>query len=349
MATTHQQSLSVGQLVHVQARTWPGINQPGGVGRITGAHKHHVSVRYILDGRHEKEIDIRYVQLHNQQSRRNLRDRSMLLGRCRNCGSLRKDCGSCDVVQPEWMNNDSSSDDSLKEILQEIDGRFAKHMKLKARASRLQADLAEENLVASTKENDRAESSDDDDSILQELTQEVDTRAKVDRQRTRLQKWTISSPNERRKRRLTKRQDERSQSGSTVEEPVLAHARVDDKADSPHTVASKASSSLLFASPDIDGEEEEEELEKLSSLFDQQAESVSDTFMEDDGNGALVFAGDEFIQPEGDADQLPYDVQDQARRVPYGELATFFDRMVAQLEDDKVPKARSRLMNLERQ
>jgi hypothetical protein len=45
----------VGQLVNVAPRTWPGINQPGGIGRITGFALDSVSVRYVLDGPHEKE------------------------------------------------------------------------------------------------------------------------------------------------------------------------------------------------------------------------------------------------------------------------------------------------------
>lgn len=105
-------SFTVGQLVNVQSRTWPGINQPGGVGRVTAVSTGTTSeedagssssslllysVKYVLDGRHEKRIEAQYVQPHQQQSM--LRDRSMLLGRCTRCGSLRRDCGSCELHQ----------------------------------------------------------------------------------------------------------------------------------------------------------------------------------------------------------------------------------------------------------
>jgi hypothetical protein len=61
----------------------------------------HVSVRYVLDGRHERRVHVRYVAayaLHDEQHHR-FRDRSALLGRCTYCGSLRSDCGSCDQQQ----------------------------------------------------------------------------------------------------------------------------------------------------------------------------------------------------------------------------------------------------------
>lgn len=53
-----------GTIVHVQARTWPGINKPGGVGRIAKVHDHGIAVMYdvayILGGR-EKQVDAAFV------------------------------------------------------------------------------------------------------------------------------------------------------------------------------------------------------------------------------------------------------------------------------------------------
>ncbi|GKY97847.1 hypothetical protein MPSEU_000742300 [Mayamaea pseudoterrestris] len=57
---------SVGQVVMVKARTWPGINKHGGVGRVTKAHiENHVlsyDVAYVLGGR-ETRVDAVFVSL----------------------------------------------------------------------------------------------------------------------------------------------------------------------------------------------------------------------------------------------------------------------------------------------
>jgi len=113
------------QLVRVAARTWSGINQPGGVARVVavrwvprddGGDTHDadsgcdgrtaattpagrealevVTVQYVLDNRREKDVDVRYVTPYEGQSR--LRNRDMIVGRCSRCGSLRRDCGFCD-------------------------------------------------------------------------------------------------------------------------------------------------------------------------------------------------------------------------------------------------------------
>ena len=57
----------VGDLVVVEPRLWPGINKPGGVGRIQKCNgkKKTVNVRYILGGI-DKDIDLEYVQPEKQ-------------------------------------------------------------------------------------------------------------------------------------------------------------------------------------------------------------------------------------------------------------------------------------------
>ena len=134
----------IGQFVSVASRTSPGINQPGGIGRITNIRHvtnddvnlhhhddhHHIrlSVKYVLDGRHEKNIAWMYVQPYTDlddddtapptdptmntsqqrhpssvlvphRHRTKLRNRNLLLGRCTYCGSLRTDCQSQCVVR----------------------------------------------------------------------------------------------------------------------------------------------------------------------------------------------------------------------------------------------------------
>eukprot|EP00956_Cyclotella_meneghiniana_P005351 scaffold6753_cov36-Cyclotella_meneghiniana.AAC.1 len=104
--------------VSIASRTWPGINKPGGIGRITQIHTAvvtfnndhalkvtHVDVKYILGGS-EKRVDVGYVShapdydddtLYSTDGRIwSLRDHSKQLGRCTRCHSLRIDCHSCD-------------------------------------------------------------------------------------------------------------------------------------------------------------------------------------------------------------------------------------------------------------
>ena len=58
----HQRHLfAVGDVVQVQPRTWPGVNLPGGVGRIKAVHhttQHHLfyDIDYVLGGR-ERKVD----------------------------------------------------------------------------------------------------------------------------------------------------------------------------------------------------------------------------------------------------------------------------------------------------
>lgn len=55
-------AFGVGDLVQVQARTWPGVNLHGGVGRITASHDGpRYDVRYVLGGR-ERLVDAIFCQ-----------------------------------------------------------------------------------------------------------------------------------------------------------------------------------------------------------------------------------------------------------------------------------------------
>jgi hypothetical protein len=55
---------SVGGVVNVQSRTWPGINKPGGVAKVTAVHavggSHFYNVRYVLGGQ-EKRVEAIFV------------------------------------------------------------------------------------------------------------------------------------------------------------------------------------------------------------------------------------------------------------------------------------------------
>ena len=64
----HQELLSLGALemgiqVSVQSRTWPGINKPGGAGRVTKVHSSGTAydVKYVLGG-HDRRVPRKYVR-----------------------------------------------------------------------------------------------------------------------------------------------------------------------------------------------------------------------------------------------------------------------------------------------
>jgi len=60
-------NFAVGMIVHVQARTWPGVNKPGGAAKITKVHAQSEAgvkydVSYILGGK-EKLVDESFIRL----------------------------------------------------------------------------------------------------------------------------------------------------------------------------------------------------------------------------------------------------------------------------------------------
>ena len=58
---------------------------------------------------------------------------------------------------------------------------------------------------------------------------------------------------------------------------------------------------------------------------------------------------DGFIQPEGNAEDLPDDIRDRTQQLKYSELSPFFDRIAVQLENDWIPDFKLRLAILEAQ
>ena len=70
------------EIVEVASRTWPGVNKPGGVGRVIRVGEDNTyDVNYILGGR-EKGVEARYITSVNffDRSAGNKRD---TLGRCK--------------------------------------------------------------------------------------------------------------------------------------------------------------------------------------------------------------------------------------------------------------------------
>lgn len=70
--SNQEQSIGVGSVVVVESRMWPGVNKPGGVGRVTNIHLPEGSeaegfvkkydVAYVLGGK-EEEVEAEYVSL----------------------------------------------------------------------------------------------------------------------------------------------------------------------------------------------------------------------------------------------------------------------------------------------
>jgi hypothetical protein len=66
--------LQLGNVVQVQSRTWPGVNKPGGVAKITKVHDESgcspplYDVQYVVDRRKEKRVDAIYLELHDEMN-----------------------------------------------------------------------------------------------------------------------------------------------------------------------------------------------------------------------------------------------------------------------------------------
>ena len=68
--TLSPSDLAVGKQVEIEARTWAGINKPGGHGTITKIHtdRTKVDVKYALGG-FEKDVELIHVKAHVELER----------------------------------------------------------------------------------------------------------------------------------------------------------------------------------------------------------------------------------------------------------------------------------------
>ena len=316
----------VGQLVNVESRTWPGINQPGGVGRVTGISADRVSVQYIVGRRREKEIPLRFIKAHSIEGDR-LRNRTMLLGRCSNCGSLRTDCGSCDVWAEEHMKAQSSdSDDSsgLDEDLEEQKRRFRRYRRINARAQRIldqcddfQKDERENEHEASGHSDD----SSDGDSVLRKLV----WQSKQHQVRARR-----ASPSQTKRRRVIL--DDDSSVEVEMQQPMRAPC------PSPSEGGSVSNPGTPDMSQNSRSHRMQEDVECDDSSPVRLYSGDEDDILVDEGE-TFGLTQDDFIQPEGNASDLPADVLNLAANVEYKNLPSFFDRLVENIETKRLPAA----------
>lgn len=384
-----------GDTVLVASRTWPGINQPGGVGRITGVSSTHttrecirVSVRYVIGGRREKEIDIKWVKPYHYDidrpvsSKNSLRDRSTLLGRCQSCGSLRKDCGSCDFAfftngQGEELavmhsaNNRSRSRRSADELCHvgginspEVDivevGNFHDEFNI------CSEDSSDESVEIMIKNDDRSFRR------LKRWKAIVNTLC-YDGSKLRKRKdapgpqHLLSTEVSSTKQKNPEEEacdSERifpGDSGSEIgdAEGELLGRRM--KADFSQSQFSKMpsnrsrilaetmndGSSIAFgksqcSSPGSPDLSEDEDARSLPEIIPYSHAS------DEEIDSEPQTLDDMFIQPEGCAIKLPSDIMDQTKTLQYDELGRFFDETVDKLEKDYVPSAKLKMHLLQK-
>lgn len=361
----------VGQYVDVQSRTWPGINKPGGIGRVSGVAGNRVSVRYLVGRRHEKEILIQYVKPYDVPSER-LRDRALLKGRCARCGSLRNDCGSCDLSlepmsflgdqtmnsrqsvkrptrrlrngnsdlvfadQPEQMNFDldsESSSSSSDEDIEFQDHRYRQYMRLKRRARRI--------LENCKKDSDSSE----------ELDEENDNDDIPLRQLVRQELLSQLSP--------VRANRGRNYAKSRLPRPANRRLVLNDSSDSEIELASlsDASSSRSVSLPgtqDLSVDRTQQDEADLFVNGDNDDSSIGSeasyaTVVRSSDENLLNSTKGDFIQPEGDATRMPRDTVDQTATLQFAELAPFFDRLAHSLEHKILPWAREKVKELVQQ
>lgn len=426
----------VGQIVNVASRTWPGINQLGGVGRVTGVGTNRVSVRYVLDNRHEKEIDIQYVEPNkdiddyisksnnnNSQSvasasktKKTLRDRSMLLGRCHRCGSLRTDCGSCDFLFQSWEENneiqqvekssspnprkqnrrvvkltsvptvnqtysdddtnDNDDNDSIDAIVEETQSRYRRFLRLRSKISKVmvesspQSDSVHHRSKRTKKESEfrinelRKKKASQNDYLV---NIENDTNIQTDLNQfsqsysSRMQPFREMKRNHR-----TKHKDLITTSTSADIEQQTKQRRTKQKKSKPRNDEQLTDSSCMVTeqspnhsftacsnpgSPDFANESEEcfvqtENDNDVNSDMDDCSEKTSSTQGQQQQSEEILLE-DDFIQPEGNENELPYDICDKTRNLQFHELGPFLDETLDDLEKHHIQDAKIQVYTME--
>jgi hypothetical protein len=373
----------IGQLVNVERRAWAGINKPGGVGRITciDAVKDSttfVSVKYILDGLREERIELKYV--HDYQfSGERLRQRSIQLGRCTQCGAFRSDCGSCDINYEKRRISTpviASLPQKKEKIKLPKSGRSQHHQK---RTDPLQH--LDEAVLSSSSNSDGASSGSSMDT--QELLEEERRHRKrllqyetfKERQKAFLQgsdddeesarvvssrPWSLASPADRQRRQMQKRKRRVLHAGDSPEshhskgnDSKRTRLAVDEASLSSRSEDRETNNDMSVSSQGSVGSELQphDGMEVAQSPGD---ESLDRLFNEDESEGTedetnqLLEESQFYIQPEGFAEDLPSDIEDLTKDLLYVELGPFFDELAHRLEKEIIPAARKQVLALEK-
>jgi hypothetical protein len=349
-------SLYVGQVVNVAARTGPGINQPGGVAKITSITADQgICVKYIIDSRQERGIDAQFVAAHHHRER--LRDRSALVGRCTRCRSIRSDCGSCDFgaateQQPEKSarpirldslqslgrpvaadagsnhlfeseTNSSEDTEELSDAMKRLEIQYERFKRKKHDVIRRKSNY----LIDTSSDSTNGANS----SVGRQAPQSTSSQPlMIDPQS--LSQWSVSTSSDRRRRR--KRQQNIKMRSSKRRQRIL-----DDGDDERMSVSSQGSVGSEELCQDIAGHDY---LDVDSDSMEDEHEVAIDSspfYREDEG----------FIQPEGAAESLPVDIEDKTIGLEPNQLVVFFIETANDLETNKLPRANDKVTKLERQ
>ena len=339
----------------VQSRTGPGINQPGGIARITQHHHHPsdtttttIAVKYVLDGRHESYLDVRYVQpytaleddeeekrssptttttLPYPRRRRTLRDRNLLLGRCPACGSfLRTDCRqSC----PHWSstarlgmpnaeeeerrtggNRSSDDDDDSSTSSREYDRMIQEHRRAYRRYQR-----------------------------FVEQQQRVPEHVRPVRHRhppTDSLWWSLCNDQEEEEDRLQRGSSSNRTSSTSSNDPLLSLPP-----PTPRKEQSRRQTSSIAMQGDRDTMDDMIRPNGNDDLHDNNNDNDDDEHEHDEPQRR-------FIQPEGPVG-CPDDVPDRTQSLSYPQLVTLLQDHLHRMTTVDVPRARQELHQLERQ
>lgn len=101
----HTHTIAIGEMVETARRAWPGINQPGGLAKITKLNHSSsnlltsVDVFYPVERRSESHVEMQWITVRSNFMENAVKHGGSARGakgRCSRCGSLRRDCGECD-------------------------------------------------------------------------------------------------------------------------------------------------------------------------------------------------------------------------------------------------------------
>lgn len=291
-----------------------GVNKSGGPARILDVQHNDstLSVQYLLDRRREQHVLFTDVQPLEELPL--LRNRNMLLGRCPRCGSLQTDCQSCYITVPQQAAEatnttvpkettifSSSSDSSdLEQALQDI----RRYERFK-RVQRKQRMAFVQHLLRDDDDSSTTSTRSDDDVPLQHLVHA--SQAHDDQIPWYLSLGDNLSSVKRRGR--NQRQDREKSSSSSTQHgamSVSSQGSVESSSDGSTSVGNRAPAAMDVCDTDSDN----------LSL-------PGETPPPEDGD---------FIQPEGNAYDLPSNVRDETENLLFEQLGDFFDRRVSLLE-----------------
>jgi hypothetical protein len=348
---------TVGQWVSVASRTSPGINQPGGIGRITALNEKDrtVSVKYVLDGRHEKNVHLQFVQMYSWEEtsatantsiamgNTRLRDRTMLLGRCTYCGSLRADCQSCDFATATSWNHHSFHNSTRSEPPRR---RRGSNLATSALVQPNAGNDSDTTNSASDSSNDSAH-----ERMMQRHRREF---VRYKRSMRRAAAWSLDgerldirehepflkqaeSPSSASKHRLQKKNRKRDYDRLQNETSILATVGAASESGSDHNYGTEDHPMLALASnSDSDSDHSLDHL----PLQQLAARALQGPMTQHHPSS--------FIQPEGDAEQLPQDVPDLTGAVTYPQLLPLLDELLHRMETVDIPQAKRELLQFER-